>query len=402
MTEFQTLIFHRVVDATPQAAYHLFTNPLALTNWLCNASEADARPGGRLYLWWDSGYYATGVYTAMEEHHSVAFSWFGRDEPAETDVRVLLTPQREATQITLEHMGVGVDDIWKKTKEELKKGWEIALDNLQSVLETGWDLRFIRRPMLGIVPAGPLDSKTVTKLGLPVAEGILLGAVVSGMGAKAAGLHRDDVLVELAGEPTPDWASLRSVLGNLYAGDEVEVVFFRGSEKRVTTLTLSGRELKEVPDTADSLALELSRLYHEVFLELETILSGTSQEVATCRPQPESWNALEIIAHLIITERETHGWIAAILSDKRYSFDSNLDVWVEAVVSEMPSMPALLQAYRHAQRETIAMVRRLPERFLRDRKGSYIKMGQGLLDSNYHAEVHLRQMREVLEACRKA
>ena len=43
----------------------MFTSPAALPEWACHIAEVDPRPGGRVYLWWEQGYYTAGVFTAV-------------------------------------------------------------------------------------------------------------------------------------------------------------------------------------------------------------------------------------------------------------------------------------------------------------------------------------------------
>lgn len=57
----------------------------------------------------------------------------------------------------------------------------------------------------------------------PQGRGLLLNQVSAGTAAAAAGLQAEDVLISVAGEPTKDLMSLRSILGRFEAGADVEV-----------------------------------------------------------------------------------------------------------------------------------------------------------------------------------
>jgi uncharacterized protein YndB with AHSA1/START domain len=56
----QTLSFTQLVKTSPESVYDAFTNATQLREWLCNVATVVPRPGGRIYLWWNSGYYTSG------------------------------------------------------------------------------------------------------------------------------------------------------------------------------------------------------------------------------------------------------------------------------------------------------------------------------------------------------
>jgi hypothetical protein len=56
----------RNVNVPPAEVYRAFTHATALRDWLCDAAQTEARKGGRLYLWWNSGVYASGAYAARQ------------------------------------------------------------------------------------------------------------------------------------------------------------------------------------------------------------------------------------------------------------------------------------------------------------------------------------------------
>ncbi|MGH2593540.1 MAG: SRPBCC domain-containing protein, partial [Anaerolineae bacterium] len=207
----QSLKFKRTVNAPPAEVYRMFTNSTALREWLCDAAQADPHKGGRVHLWWNSGYYTTGEFTALSPDRKVAFTWSGRGEPDATQVQVSLTGKNGGTALTLTHARLGSGKAWANFVREFTRGWEKNLDNLQSVLETGQDLRFTLRPMLG-VNIGEFNAEIAAKLGVPMTEGIRLDGVGEGMGAHAAGLRKNDVLVGFGGKKVTGWPSLVSVL----------------------------------------------------------------------------------------------------------------------------------------------------------------------------------------------
>ncbi|UCC62882.1 MAG: SRPBCC domain-containing protein, partial [Anaerolineae bacterium] len=169
----ETLTFERTVNAPASQVYRAFTSATALREWFCDAALADPRPGGRLYFWWNQGYYACGEFTALTEDQQIAFTWHGRGEPDTTRVGVSLEPANEETRVTVTHSGIGTGAAWAETVKQFERGWEVGLENLQSVLETGRDLRYVRRPMLGVT-VDEFNAETAAQLGVPVTEGIRL------------------------------------------------------------------------------------------------------------------------------------------------------------------------------------------------------------------------------------
>ena len=155
--------------------------------------------------------------------------------------------------MVLTHDGFGAGEAWDKVRAASRDGWTEGMENLKSVLETGQDLRYVLRPMLGIY-ADEFNAQIAARLGVPVSAGLRLGGVVPGLGAEQAGLQSDDVIVSLAGQPVGDYPSLAAALGPRRAGDRVEVAFYRGSERRTTEMMLSRRPIPAVPTAPGELA----------------------------------------------------------------------------------------------------------------------------------------------------
>lgn len=77
---------------------------------------------------------------------------------------------------------------------------------------TAKDLKFIRRPMLGIDGFEPLDPAEADRLGVPLQEGLRLHGVIAGLGAAAAGLQAEDVIVAIDGRSIASPADLVKVM----------------------------------------------------------------------------------------------------------------------------------------------------------------------------------------------
>jgi len=400
----QTVTVKRTVNAPPSEAYRAFTRAIALREWMCDVATTDVRVGGRVYFWWNSGYYTSGEFTALEPNKALAFTWHGRGEPGATQVQVSFTPTEGGTEVTLTHSGFGAGPEWVEPRQDSEHGWGIGLENLQSVLETGQDLRLVRRPMLGI-NLDEFNAEIAAKLGVPVRDGIRLAGVLEGMGAQAAGLQKDDVLVSLGGKPATDFPTLVNALQDRRAGDTVEVVFYRHGEKKVVPMKLSPRPIPEVPPTPAALAEAMRQAYADFQTELAACLAGITEAEAAHHPAPGEWNALETIGHLIAVERENQTWITDLLNDDerwsdRFENPTAVPARVGATAAAYPTLAALAEELQHSQAEVVAMLAALPPEFVAH-KGSFWRLGQNLLQQPLdHVREHCAQVRAAVQAAR--
>lgn len=398
----QTLRFEQAVKAPPAEVYRAFTVGTALREWMSDVATTNPHPGGRLYLAWNAGFYACGEFTALQPDQEIGFTWFGRGEPGPSQVKVLLTPAGGGTQVNLAHSDVGTGEAWSKTCEEIINGWKTSLENLASVLETGEDLRFIRRPMLGIT-ISDFNAEIAKEMNVPVSQGLRLDGVVDGMGAQAAGLQNGDVIVRMADREITDWESLTSTLQAHQAGDRIEVVYYRGPERNTTLMELSGRPLPEIPASAEELAKTLEQRYGSMHSELEVFFSGVSEVQASHQPGPNDWSAKEILAHLIHGERGWQNFISEMVTGQEPLYDDfggNLQARVKATVAVYPAVSELLEEYKRSTAETVALFANLPAEFL-NRKGTFWRLAYNALESPYHFHTHLEQMRAAIEAARQ-
>ena len=398
----QTLEFKQAVKAPLAEMYRAFTNSTALREWLCHAAQVEPRKGGRIHLWWNSGYYVTGEFTALVPNKKIAFTWLGRGEPDATSVQVSIAEKRGAAVVTLAHAGIGRGKAWAKAMEEIGDGWQNSLLNLQSVLETGWDLRFTRRPMLGI-NVGVFDAGVAAKLGAPVSEGILLDGASEEMGAHAAGLKKDDVLVNIGGKKVINWATLTGALARHTAGDEVKVQFYRGGEKQAVTVKLSARRIAEPPATPAELAEAARKMYADIDTQVAAAFEGVSEAEASHKPGPDEWSAKDVLCHLIVGERDNQAWIGDLIgSQERWSDDwaGNITLRHVGILAAFPTVPALLEELKRHEAETVGMLAALPPEFVAHR-GSYVKLAYSLLQAPEHVTGHRDQIRDAIASARK-
>ena len=395
----QTLKFEQHIKVAPSQVYYAFTNATALREWLCDVATVIPQPGGRVYMAWNRGYYVCGEYTALEQDQKIAFTWLGRGEPGQTQIQVSIKDQGGGTLVSLVHEDIGMGEAWARTAQEFQTGWKNGLENLASVLQTGEDLRFTQRPMLGII-GNDFTPKIAKALGVPVTEGLRLGGVVDGLGAQAAGLQADDVIVGVEGREITTYTSLLNALQGKRAGDAVEMVFYRGPEKKTVMMELSRRPIPEIPMDIPALAEKISQEYTKMEAELDTFFEGVNEHQASFKPAPNEWCAKEVLAHLILNERFQQSFATELISGYERQadrFGGNLDAPIQAVISAYPTLAELLTGFKRSSAETCALFANLPQEFL-EHKGSFWRLAYAGLEWPYHFDAHIEQMRSSIEA----
>jgi uncharacterized protein YndB with AHSA1/START domain len=400
----EKLTFEQFIQAPPALVYRAFTNASALREWMCDGATLSPRPGGRFYAWWNEGYYACGEFKTAEPERKLTFTWFGRGQAPDTQVQISLESVNGGTRLSLTHTVEGSGPEAEQTLNDFRNEWPRSLENLASVLETGQDLRFVRRPMLGIL-LNDFNAEIAARLGVPVSEGVRLDGVVDGMGAQAAGLEKEDVIVSMGGRPVKDYSSLTAALSGQRAGDRIEVVFYRGPEPKTVQMQLSGRPLPEIPATPIEMAERAQGINQKDMEQLEAALKGVSEEEASFKPSQEEWSAKEILAHLIHSEREFQSTITDMYSGQERVADDytgNINARVAATITAYPTLEDLLEELRRSLAETGALIAAAPADFVA-RKSSYSRLGYLSLDTTgSHILGHMEQIKAALESARQS
>jgi uncharacterized protein YndB with AHSA1/START domain len=395
------LVYEKSLRASPEIVFQAFTNATMLREWLADGASTDPHSGGRIILWWNDGYITAGHFTELEANQSLSYTWRGSTDPDETEVSVVLKAEGGSTQLELVHSGLGEGEDWDKTRLEFQHGWEKGLENLSSVLETGKDLRIYNRPMLGIL-LSDFNAEIAERLGVPVKEGVRVDGTLENMGARAAGLKQDDVIVELAGQDIEGYNDLGLALDGCQAGDSIRVVIYRGSERKSVQMTLSGRPIADFPWDAERLAALAEARFHEIDRELEAVLANATESEASTRPAEGEWSAKEILGHLILVERENIIFIADLLNGyERWSDDytGNIIEPIQALLEVYPTLSELIAELKRQEAETVALLRHLPADFV-NRKGSYWRVATPYVEPYYHTNTHLPQIKAAIEGAR--
>ncbi len=399
----KTVVSEQLVKTTPQEVYLAFTRAILLREWLCDFATVAPRPGGRMYLWWNGDFYSAGEYVEVKESELVKFKWHARFEPAPSEVTVHLSAKDGGTLVRLEHT-VPDGDEWKERAAGFQSEWDSTLPNLASVLETGLDRRIFDRPMLGI-EISDFSAEIAKAAGMPISEGIRLAIAREGMGAYAAGMRTDDVIVEFNGKKiTNDFGTLASALKGKKGGDKVEVVFYRGPEKHTVTMELTKRPVPEVPAEPKDLAAEVRAKYDEGLKLLEEAFAGVSAAEANYQPAPGEWSANQTLAHLVHSERF---WLANIddtvggFERNGDDFGGNVNVHIDATVKAFGGATGLIDEMKRMSVEMVDYLAHLPPEFVA-RKASYMQVGNVMLNGMLpHTLSHIAQIKNAIAAAKK-
>lgn len=397
----QSLTFTETMAAPTTAVYYALTNAPALQEWLCDNAQTQVRENGALFLSWNQGYYVSGEFVDLVPNQSVGLLWQGRHEPHASRVDVVLAEAEGQTAVTLTHSNLGSGGLWEQTIPELKNGWESGLANLKSTLETGLDKRVFDQPFLGVLVAGVVTAEQAAAMGLPIAGGVKISGTAAGSGAEAVGLQADDILTNLAGHDLTGFQAIRPALAPYKAGEKVKLIYYRAGEQMTGLLELSRRPMPEMPQTAVSFAEVMRQLYAQLDAELDEVLAGVTEAEASFRLEPDGWNVKEHLAHLLGTERVTQIGIAMQLSDQAFAgFPNNPAAWTAAITAVNPTLTAMVQAWKNAEAETVALIANLPDSFVA-RKTTWLGIGNTLLQGlPGHNQAHFADMRRLVGAAR--
>jgi uncharacterized protein YndB with AHSA1/START domain len=385
--------YEKQIEAAAAEVFWGLTAPQALRAWLCNTAHVTPGRGGRIYLAWNNGHHITGNVTEWRPGETVAYTWHGKGESEPSELRFTIQEEGEGRS-TLTTSGTG------GTQGPLD--WQVALNDLAEFLVTGFDPRLARRPMFGLSGAEEMNSELARRHGTSIEEGLRLTGLVEGMGAQASGLQSGDILVSLGGKPVTSYASLGEAIQGYNAGDEVPAEFYRGDERHTVTVTLSRRQLPEIPATHNDLVTRLRELQDEVNTELDALLAEVSEEEANYRLAPDSWNAKQAVAHMIATEFDTQAWVASMEEgvDVENIYHSNTDIRLKGIIAAYPTLKELGEALKKAQQITLGMAEALPESIIK-RKGEYNNLAGWWTDFVNHNREHFGEIRQLAEAARR-
>ncbi len=395
------LTFTRLIDAPPEDVFYAFATAQGWRDWMCNSARFENRAGGTYQLSWNSGWFAAGSIEEIERPKHLSLKWRGKEDPNYTDVTIELKAEGDGTRVDIRHSGLGQDKTWDQIREESKKGWEIGLENLESIFDTGIDLRISRRPLLGIF-AADFNEQIAKDLGVPTAKGVRIDRTVEGLGAQKAGLVSSDVIVEMGGKAIAGFADFGRALEGKQAGDVIPVTFYRGLEKHTVDMELSGRTFGDYP-LDPALMAERIRPADAAFMkDLRHLLEGVTEEEAEFSPKPEEWSVKEILAHLIDSERYSLDHITEVMVDGQREYaggDGDTRARLQVLLKVTPTIPELLDRLVQSREEVVALLTKAEK--LKHRKGVMWQLTLGFLEyPNAHERNHMEQIKAAIEAAR--
>ncbi|WP_420630380.1 SRPBCC domain-containing protein [Candidatus Leptofilum sp.] len=402
MSETTELTFELEMAASPTAVYYAVTNGGAMRQWLATNSQVSTRVGGRIYLWWQQGYWAAGEFLELVPDEKVVYSWQGQQETAVTKVTFTLQPTDDGTQLQLTHSDVPAGDDAAEMRQALTDGWNAGLANLKSVLETGLDKRLYDQAFLGILIAGIVTAEQAEDLGIDAAGGIRINGTMDDTGAAAAGLQAEDIIVDMGGSETKDFPTLQAAIRPYRPGDGVKISYYRDGEREQTMMTLGTRPVPNVPATADELAEAVAAAYADLEAQLDEAVAGSTEAEADYRPDEDSWNAKELLAHLITTERGVQMQLATQVTDGTLDgFPNNPAAWLQSVTAVYPTLADMVDLWKRTEAETVALLTNLPEAFVA-RKASYQASGNTFLNGlPNHTRGHIAEIGALLKTARE-
>lgn len=400
MTEQRVVEVFREIGARPEAVFRALTHPLELCYWLCDHAWTEPRAGGDFQVRWRNGWWARGSYQMVERPRRIALTWQGKDEPGETEVVFELDALDEGTAVTVIHAGYGADVTWDKAVAEAEKGWTVALENLESVLTTGVDLREARRPVLGIV-LEELTPARAAKEGIAAEGGIYLASVVENGSAAEAGLHKGDVIISIGGLAVSDWDSFSTTLAAYRAGDRVQVGYVRGRERGSAEVELKSRTLPEISFDPQQVVEQVREERAVLVADFRQVLAGLPEGEAEKRSAPGEWSVKETLAHLSISERLLQQWFCDIVvgttRGQRGGSPNEVPEMFALVFAVAPTVKALLARWEQEMEETLALFAALRSEIVA-KKARYRQMANALFFWSFHARDHLNQIKAVVEA----
>ena len=166
-------------------------------------------------------------------------------------------------------------------------------------------------------------------------------------------------------------------------------------------MTLGTRPVPDVPATPEALAGALASLYAELDDRLDEVIEGATEAEADYRPDEDSWNAKELLAHLITVERGVQMQAATQLSDGVLDgFPNNPRAWVSSVTAVYPTLAEMVALWKRTEAESVALLANLPDE-IATRKGTYHNIATSFLSGlPQHTQDHITEIGNLLQTAR--
>lgn len=130
-------------------------------------------------------------------------------------------------------------------------GFAIPINLVKHVAEQLIEHGEVRRGLLG-VHIDNLDPVLAEAMGLDNTQGVLISSVRPGRAADKAGVKRDDIVLEVDGQPVRNAVDLKSQIGRTAPGVEVELLVLRDGEKKRIEVELEALTEEALASTAST------------------------------------------------------------------------------------------------------------------------------------------------------
>jgi uncharacterized protein YndB with AHSA1/START domain len=387
-----TVSVTRTFPVNPATMYYMLTNEDGLAYWFGDRVYTRPQVGGHILHTWASGWHVSGEFTELVENERIAFTWRDAGDDAKSNVTYQLEAVAGGTKVTVTH-----ENIPAHAKEsDFQQGWEGGFDTLYATLTTGEDARITGRILIGIYPDN-MDEKAAKRFGLPVNEGLLVANTIPGLGAEKAGLIAGDLVVEANGLPVANNTPLAGNFAGLKPGDSAEIKFYRGAEKHSVTLTLSGYPLPPSVNNFVELANRIEGEYAKLYEELSGLVAGLSDETTNTPAAEGEWSVNQVLAHLILTERNTQEFLGGyVQAPEIHTYSGNANARVNAVVRSYGGTAGLMNELKRAYVENVAIIRAFEdEKFDRPYILWWSNFQMGDITGGHNRQ-HINQIKDIL------
>jgi serine protease Do/serine protease DegQ len=116
-------------------------------------------------------------------------------------------------------------------------GFAVPTEIANSIMRQILDFGEVRRGLLGVSIAN-VDAEVAKALDASVTSGALITRVEPGSAAEDAGLRVDDIIVKVNDKNIAGAAELRNTIGLMRSGDNVDIEYVRGDDRRTTKTAL--------------------------------------------------------------------------------------------------------------------------------------------------------------------
>jgi hypothetical protein len=389
----QKLNLTQQIEASLSYVFYMFNNKSGWREWFTHKSYGYAKKNGMLRVYHEPEGDYLFHFTAEVPEQRIAFDFTDLETKQVSQVEVSFEEDGGIVTISLEHSGFPADRL-----EYFKALWAKGLENLKSMAETGKDLRLWGRPFLGVTVQDWVTPEFAQEHDLPVEYGMQLHSVLSGYGAEAAGLQKDDILLTLNGTELHDYKIFLDFLATVKAGAVVELTYYRGEEKHQVEIELSSYPVSELPAAAHDYAEKIEKFQASVRQKIESLFEEYNDAQVEFRPGPGEWSAKEILGHLISYESDAHIWMSTLVGGcEEYPCSAAHAVRIKSLLTLFPTVDELMEELARRQKETVTILLELPAEFV-NRRGSFARLIAGMsIDYSKHYKEHLHQIQEGLE-----